>query len=133
MEGGELVLMAVLGSHEPENLSALQKEPPGLVGPTGEQARIGSLTQPRTAGDELWELCGTWMIEEDDQFLGPGLQERLKREPGEKFAIFLEKLFEVSNRIRLLQSGCPEAEFHHAFNLPQDIVLPEHGAEGLPG
>jgi hypothetical protein len=133
VEWGELILVTMLGGHEAKDLGALEEEAARLVGSTREEACVGGLTKPRAAGNELREFCGARMVEEDDQFMGSGVQKCLQGKPGEQFAVLLEELFEVGNYIRFLQSCCPQAEFHHAFNLAEDVVLPEHGVKGSSG
>ena len=126
VEGEELILMSMLGGHEPKDLGSLQEEVACLTGSAGKQACISRFAQPGAAGNELWKLGGTRMIEQHHQFLGPGVEESLQGKPGEKFAVFLKELLKIGNGVRLLQPSCTQAEFHHAFNLAEDVVLPEH-------
>ncbi len=128
MEGGELVFMTMLRGHETKDLGSLQEKVACFTGSTGKQACVSRFTQPRAAGNELGKFGGARMIEKRHQFLGPGVEEGLQGKAGEKFAVVLKELLEVGNGIRLLQSGRPQAEFHHAFNFAKDVVLPKHGS-----
>ncbi len=74
------------------------------------------------------ELGGARVIEEGDQFLGVGLQEGPEGKAGEDLAVLLEEVLEVLDGVGFLQSGRPQAELHHAFDLAKDVVLAKHRA-----